>query len=129
MAMKLNMLPPSVNNMSVRVFVRAAGIPVEEENVWGQTQGEEYLSKYPETKRIYLNNGNFYNEGDLFRQPDLAATFARAAGTHRRPDVHAVGGAAAGKARRHHADDGVRLAAECDRSTDRASVAVEEPHP
>src|SRR5262245_47414989 len=47
MAMKLNMLPPSVNNMSVRVFVRAARIPVEEENVWGQTQGEEYLSKYP----------------------------------------------------------------------------------
>jgi glutathione S-transferase len=47
MAMKLNMLPPSVNNMSVRVFVRAARIPVEEENVWGQTQGEDYLSKYP----------------------------------------------------------------------------------
>jgi glutathione S-transferase len=47
MAMKLNMLPPSVNNMSVRVFVRAAGLPVEEENVWGQTQGEEYLAKYP----------------------------------------------------------------------------------
>ncbi|HEV3480543.1 MAG TPA: glutathione S-transferase family protein [Gaiellaceae bacterium] len=47
MAMKLNMLPPSVNNMSVRVFVRAAGLPVEEENVWGQTQEEEYLSKYP----------------------------------------------------------------------------------
>jgi glutathione S-transferase len=47
MAMKLNMLPPSVNNMSVRVFVRAAGIPFEEENVWGQTQTEEYLGKYP----------------------------------------------------------------------------------
>jgi glutathione S-transferase len=47
MAMKLNMLPPSVNNMSVRVFVRAAGLPVEEENVWGQTQEEPYLSKYP----------------------------------------------------------------------------------
>jgi glutathione S-transferase len=47
MAMKLNMLPPSVNNMSVRVFVRAAGLPAEEENVWGQTQEEEYLSKYP----------------------------------------------------------------------------------
>lgn len=37
----------------------------------------EYLAKYPETKRIYLRNGNFYNEGDVFRQPDLAATFAR----------------------------------------------------
>ena len=47
MAMKLNMLPPSVNNMSVRVFVRAAGLPAEEENVWGQTQAEDYLAKYP----------------------------------------------------------------------------------
>ena len=47
MAMKLNMLPPSVNNMSVRVFVRAVGLPVEEENVWGKTQDDEYLSKYP----------------------------------------------------------------------------------
>ena len=45
--MKLNMLPPSVNNMSVRVFVRAAGLPFEEENVWGQTQGDDYLAKYP----------------------------------------------------------------------------------
>jgi gamma-glutamyltranspeptidase/glutathione hydrolase len=36
-----------------------------------------YLATYPETKRIYLNNGKLYNEGDLFRQPDLAATFAR----------------------------------------------------
>jgi glutathione S-transferase len=47
MALKLNMLPPSVNNMSVRVFVRAAGLPAEEENVWGQTQEEDYLAKYP----------------------------------------------------------------------------------
>src|SRR5215470_8090696 len=37
----------------------------------------DYLSKYPETKRIYLRGGNFYNEGEIFRQPDLAATFAR----------------------------------------------------
>jgi glutathione S-transferase len=47
MALKLNMLPPSVNNMSVRVFVRAAGLPYEEENVWGQTGSEEYLAKFP----------------------------------------------------------------------------------
>jgi gamma-glutamyltranspeptidase/glutathione hydrolase len=37
----------------------------------------EYLAKYPETKRIYLKNGNFYSEGEIFRQPDLAATFSR----------------------------------------------------
>jgi len=38
---------------------------------------EEYLSKYPETKRIYLKGGRFYNEGEVFRQPELAATFSR----------------------------------------------------
>jgi gamma-glutamyltranspeptidase / glutathione hydrolase len=37
----------------------------------------EYLSKYPETKRIYLRSGKFYNEGEVFRQPELAATFER----------------------------------------------------
>jgi len=37
----------------------------------------EYLEKYPETKRIYLKGGRFYQEGELFRQPELAATFAR----------------------------------------------------
>jgi glutathione S-transferase len=47
MPLKLNMLPPSVNNMSVRVFVRAAGLDCEEENVWGKTQSDEYLSKFP----------------------------------------------------------------------------------
>jgi gamma-glutamyltranspeptidase/glutathione hydrolase len=38
---------------------------------------DEYLSQYAETRRIYLKDGKFYNEGELFRQPDLAATFAR----------------------------------------------------
>lgn len=37
----------------------------------------EYLSQYAETKRIYLKDGSFYKEGELFRQPELAATFAR----------------------------------------------------
>jgi glutathione S-transferase len=44
---KLNILEPSVNNMCVRVFVRAAGLDFEEENVWGKTTGPEYLAKYP----------------------------------------------------------------------------------
>ncbi len=33
--------------------------------------------QYAETKRIYLKGGNFYKEGEIFRQPELAATFAR----------------------------------------------------
>ena len=38
---------------------------------------KEYLSTYRETKRIYLKGGALYKEGELFRQPELAATFAR----------------------------------------------------
>ena len=38
---------------------------------------DDYLSQYEETKRIYLKGGKFYEEGELFRQPDLAATFER----------------------------------------------------
>jgi glutathione S-transferase len=43
----LNILTPSVNNLTARVFVRAAGLDVEEVDVWGQTTGQEYLDKYP----------------------------------------------------------------------------------
>lgn len=35
------------------------------------------LSQYPESKRIFLNDGKFFNEGDVLKQPDLAATLAR----------------------------------------------------
>ncbi len=35
------------------------------------------LEKYEDSKRIFLNNGNFYREGDIFRQPDLARTLTR----------------------------------------------------
>jgi gamma-glutamyltranspeptidase/glutathione hydrolase len=40
-------------------------------------RGDELLARYPESRRIFQNNGRFWGEGDLLRQPDLAATFAR----------------------------------------------------
>jgi len=43
----LNILKPSVNNLCVRIFVRAAGLDFEEKDVWGSTTGEEYIAKYP----------------------------------------------------------------------------------
>jgi glutathione S-transferase len=43
----LNILKPSVNNMTVRIFVRAAGLDVEEVDVWGTTTSPEYVAKYP----------------------------------------------------------------------------------
>jgi glutathione S-transferase len=43
----LNILKPSVNNLTVRIFVRAAGLDFEEQDVWGKTTTPEYLEKYP----------------------------------------------------------------------------------
>src|SRR6476659_2174415 len=42
----LNILKPSVNNLTVRIFVRAAGLDFAEEEVWGKTQGEDFVEKY-----------------------------------------------------------------------------------
>jgi glutathione S-transferase len=43
----LNILTPSVNNLTARIFVRAAGLDFEEVDVWGKTTAPEYLEKYP----------------------------------------------------------------------------------
>jgi glutathione S-transferase len=43
----LNILKPSVNNLTVRIFVRAAGLDYEELDVWGKTTTPEFLQKYP----------------------------------------------------------------------------------
>jgi glutathione S-transferase len=46
-ANRLNILTPSVDNLTARVFVRAAGLDFEEVDVWGKTTEPEYLAKYP----------------------------------------------------------------------------------
>jgi gamma-glutamyltranspeptidase/glutathione hydrolase len=38
---------------------------------------KETLSKYPESKRVFLSNGKYFEGGDIFRQPDLAKTLSR----------------------------------------------------
>ena len=47
MTTHLHMLPPSVNNLAVRVFLRAAGLPFSEENAWGKTRTPEFMAKIP----------------------------------------------------------------------------------
>jgi glutathione S-transferase len=43
----LNILKPSVNNLTARIFVRAAGLDFEELDVWGKTTTPEFLAKDP----------------------------------------------------------------------------------
>jgi len=38
---------------------------------------KENLGKYEESKKIFLNGGKFYAEGDVFKQPELAQTLGR----------------------------------------------------
>ena len=43
----LSILKPSVNNLTTRIFVRAAGLDFEEEDVWGKKSTPEFLAKDP----------------------------------------------------------------------------------
>jgi glutathione S-transferase len=47
MTMKLHVLKPSVNNLTVRIFVRAAGLDFEEIDAWGNTTTPEFLAMNP----------------------------------------------------------------------------------
>jgi gamma-glutamyltranspeptidase / glutathione hydrolase len=49
---------------------------------WGEArdfQRDRYLGQFPESRRIFQRDGNYYQPGEIFRQPDLARTLERIA--------------------------------------------------
>jgi gamma-glutamyltranspeptidase/glutathione hydrolase len=40
---------------------------------------DEYLAQFSESRRIFLHDGNYYQPGEIFRQPELARTLERIA--------------------------------------------------
>ena len=40
---------------------------------------DSHLAQFPESRRVFQRNGDFYKPGELFRQPDLARTLERVA--------------------------------------------------
>ena len=40
---------------------------------------DKYLSKFPESRRIFQRDGNYYKAGEVFKQPELARTLKRIA--------------------------------------------------
>ena len=48
---------------------------------WQETRDfqDEGLAKFPESRRIFQRNGNYYKQGEIFRQPELARTLKRIA--------------------------------------------------
>jgi gamma-glutamyltranspeptidase / glutathione hydrolase len=48
---------------------------------WGEERDlhDKYLRQFPESRRIFQRDGNYYRSGEIFRQPDLARTLERIA--------------------------------------------------
>jgi gamma-glutamyltranspeptidase/glutathione hydrolase len=49
---------------------------------WGEARDmreDHYLGKFPESRRVFQRDGNYYQPGEIFRQPDLARTLERIA--------------------------------------------------
>jgi gamma-glutamyltranspeptidase / glutathione hydrolase len=40
---------------------------------------DRYLAQFPESRRVFQRNGEYYKPGEIFRQPDLARTLERIA--------------------------------------------------
>lgn len=55
----------------------AEGHAVSQATAHGLKNWEKLLGQFPESKKIYLNDGAYHQAGDTWVQADLAATFAR----------------------------------------------------
>ena len=42
-------------------------------------RNDKYLSRFPESRRVFQRNGNYYKPGEILRQPELAQTLERIA--------------------------------------------------
>jgi gamma-glutamyltranspeptidase / glutathione hydrolase len=81
---------------------------------------DEYLAQFPESKHIFLRNGNYYHPGELFKQPELARTLERIA---KDPDTFYHGAMARELAAAIHKGGGLVTAA------DLAAYEVKEREP
>jgi gamma-glutamyltranspeptidase/glutathione hydrolase len=55
----------------------ANGFPVSHLLARALAKKKPQFELYEDSRKIFLNNGSLYQEGDVLRQPDLAATLAR----------------------------------------------------
>jgi gamma-glutamyltranspeptidase/glutathione hydrolase len=63
--------------MAPAIKLARDGFPLAYEDA--QDLKDEYLAQFPESKRIFQRDGNYYQPGELFKQPELAHTLERIA--------------------------------------------------
>src|SRR5277367_6051820 len=62
--------------MAPAIKLARDGFPLAYEDTQ-ELKKDEYLAEFPESKRIFQRNGNYYQPGELFKQPELAHTLER----------------------------------------------------
>src|SRR6202158_4857284 len=95
------------------------GFPLAYEDTQDLKQ-DEYLAQFPESKRIFQRDGNYYQPGELFKQPELVRTLERIA---KNPDDFYHGAMARELAAAIHKGGGLVTAA------DLAAYEVKEREP
>jgi gamma-glutamyltranspeptidase/glutathione hydrolase len=60
--------------MAPAISLASSGFEVSYALAQGLRGESDKLTKFPESKRIFLRNGNYYEAGEVFKQPELAQT-------------------------------------------------------
>ncbi|HEV2340764.1 MAG TPA: gamma-glutamyltransferase [Candidatus Acidoferrales bacterium] len=66
-------------DMAPAIRLAKNGFPLGDKLAAGLRQSQDRLGQFPYSKQIFLKGGALYSAGDIFRQPQLAATFERIA--------------------------------------------------
>lgn len=70
---------PLAQSLAPAIRIAKAGFPVYGRLARGYAERRDVMERYPGTREVYLRNGKPPKEGDVFRQPELAATLERLA--------------------------------------------------
>ncbi len=70
---------PLATSLQPAIRIAREGFPVYARMARGYQSRREVMDRYPGTREVYLRNGKPIAEGDIFRQPELAATLERLA--------------------------------------------------